>query len=314
VPRPPDRTIKLEEKPGAFAVSPSGEEIVAASRDGTIQVFSISGEKRRAFRSDGYGNRKGPIHRWIQLAFSGDGRLMAGVRGRQHVAVLDAGDGRELFAFQAHEDVINALALSRDGSLLATAGNDGTIVLWKSADGSRVLSFAGSFGEGASIALSPEGDRIAGGWTDADVRIVSISGREVCAVADLSMAAFALAFSPDSRLLACGCADGVVSITDAATGERRGRPALHPTPVGFVAFSQDSRFLASVGLSMNPGTREAEVRVGRVDGSAGFVESIGVSHWNVLAFTSDGTAHVVDVEGPNLRIWDVRGPTPESRA
>lgn len=317
MPRAPDRAIKLDTKPGAIAVSPSGEEIVAALTNGTIQVFSISGHLLRSFRSEAesYGNRRGPFHRWTQLAFSGDGRLLAGVRGGRHLGLLDARDGRELFAFDGHEDVINSLALSHDGSLLATASNDCTIALWKSASGSRVFSFAGAVGEASSVALSPAGDQVAGGWSDADVRIVNATtGRQEYTVAGLSMAAFALAFSPDGRLLACGCADGVVSVTDAATGGRRGKLVRHPTPVGFVAFSQDARLLASVGLSMNPETREAEVRVGWVAGSNDSVEPIGVSHWNVLAFTSDGTAHLVDVEGLTLRIWDVRGPTPESRA
>ena len=70
------------------------------------------------------------------------------------------------------------------------------------------------------------------------------------------MAAFCLAFSPDGRRLACGCADGRVSVRDAATGVRVRADVRHAEPVGAVAFSPEGSWVTSVGRSMNPVTRE----------------------------------------------------------
>ncbi|MGH8887758.1 MAG: pentapeptide repeat-containing protein, partial [Egibacteraceae bacterium] len=55
----------------------------------------------------------------------------------------------------------------------------------------------------------------------------------------------AVAFSPDSGLLASGCADGTVRVWDAATGEPVRTLTGHTGPVLGVAFSPDSRWLAT---------------------------------------------------------------------
>ncbi len=305
--RPPDRTIKTAAPVSALAFAPSGDEIGASLKNGSFQVWSSAGQALRAWSSGEKGDDA--------LAFSADGRLLAAARGEGIVALSDAKNGRPGRSFKAHKGPITGLSFSRDGSLLGTASDDGTIALWKTADGSLVFSFAGALGEAAAVAVSPAGDRVAGAWTDSDVRLVNAAtGRLEHAITDLPMTAFALAFSSDGRLLACGCADGVVSLREAATGEKRGEPHRHAAPVGAVAFSRDSRLVASVGISMNPGTRESEVRVGPVPTGDASVESIGVTEWNAIAFTPDGTAHVVCVEKDTLKIWDVREPKPATKA
>ena len=55
----------------------------------------------------------------------------------------------------------------------------------------------------------------------------------------------ALAFSPDSKLLATGAVDWTAILWDTATGRRRGEPLRHESRVRSVSFSPDGRLLAT---------------------------------------------------------------------
>lgn len=70
---------------------------------------------------------RGSIH---ALAFSPDGRLLAGGGRDGWVTLWDPAHGKEVVAFQAHGREVSDLAFSPDGKLLATASLDGTAVLW----------------------------------------------------------------------------------------------------------------------------------------------------------------------------------------
>jgi WD40 repeat protein len=165
------------------------------------------------------------------------------------------------------------------------------------------------------VAVAPAGDRVAAAFSDLDVRLVdAATGSVMATISDLDMAAFCLAFSPDGRLLACGCADGRVSVRDAATGARVRPDVRHSEPVGAVAFTPDGAFVASVGLSMNPATREASVRATSASAGVARTDVLGVLPHVGLGISVDGTTHVVSPGPEGLRVWDVAPVRPESRA
>ena len=129
------------------------------------------------------------------------------------------------------------------------------------------------------------------------------------------MAAFCLAFSPDGRRLACGCADGCVIDPRRGDGLARAGRQRHAEPVGAVAFSPDGTWVTSVGLSMNPATREASVRTMSVSKSVVVTDVLGVLPFVTLGFSADGTAHVASPERRRWRARVGRAPLrPESRA
>ncbi len=304
--RPPDHVFQPEGKPSSGASEPLGDSVAASFEDGMLRVYGPAGDVRRAWKS----GEKG----FVTLAFSGDGRRIAGGWKDGRVSVAESSAGRALSSFAAHAAPIEGIAVSRDGSVVATASGS-EAAAFRVAGGVRLFTLSSAVSEVTQVAVSPAGDRVAAAFTDVEVRLAeTTTGRVLVTVSDLDMAAFCLAFSPDGRLLACGCADGCVTVRDVATGSRVRDDVRHAEPVGAVRFSPDGAWVTSVGLSMNPVTREAAARTASVSRSLVVTEVLGVLPVASLGFSADGTAHVASPGGEGLRVWDVRAPTPGSRA
>ena len=304
--RPPDHAFKPEGRPTAGASEPIGDSLAVSFADGTLRVYGPAGDARRSWKA----GEKG----FVALVFSGDGLRLVGGGRDGRVSVAESKAGRELSSFAAHTAAIEMLAFSRDGSVVATAAGS-EAAAFRTAGGARLFTLASPFAEVSDVAVSPAGDRVAVAFTDVDVRLVdAATGRVAATISDLEMAAFSLAFSPDGRLLACGCADGRVSIRDAASGARVRADVRHAEPVGAVAFSPDGSRVTSVGISMNPETREASVRMTSVSKGGVATESLGVLPHATLGFSADGTAHVASPGTEGVRVWDVPPPRPGSTA
>lgn len=108
------------------------------------------------------------------------------------------------------------------------------------------------------------------------------------------MSMFALAFSPDGRVLAAAGADGVVYLIDTRTWKVARRLTGHPELIVALAFSPDGRRLASGGFSGLPGKHPAQVLLWDVAaGQKLRAVATPDAVWS-LAFSRDGAllAHV----------------------
>jgi WD40 repeat protein len=108
----------------------------------------------------------------------------------------------------AHGERISAVAFSSDGRKFATAALDGGVAIWN------------------SQSFEP-------------VRIAAGSGRLIGSV-------FALAFSPDMRLLACAYDSGIIKVWDAVTRHELGAIRV-PGMATAIAFSKAGKIIAGGG-------------------------------------------------------------------
>jgi WD40 repeat protein len=209
------------------ALSLDGRLLALLDPSSTIRVLEISSGnelwKRQMERSlDG-------------LAFSPDGKMLAGWRWSDPLILWDAETGRELRQLQHFDattaeklarpvfdiDLLEAVAFRADSRLLATGGSDKTVKIWDAGTGRRLLTLAGHSESIGALAFSRDGQRLASGSVDGTILLWDVvTGKKEGLLKGHSDTVYAVAFSPDGHTLASGSADGTIKIWDVATAKQ----------------------------------------------------------------------------------------------
>jgi WD40 repeat protein/predicted Ser/Thr protein kinase len=150
------------------------------------------------------------------LAFSPDGKYLAGGFHFQSVVLWDARSGQEILNLEAHPRTIHQLAFTADGKLLASASSDLTAKVWNLATGQCVLTLKGHTQGVSAVAFSPDGCRLATGSNEGAAKLWdATNGKELLSLTAHGTRVSRLAFSPDGQRLATGGFDGTVRVWDA---------------------------------------------------------------------------------------------------
>jgi WD40 repeat protein len=148
---------------------------------------------------------------------------------------------------------VMCVAVSPDGKMLASGSSDSSVKVWDLATRRELASLRGR-GHWCvfSVAFSPDGMTLAAGVADGTTTLWDIPTGRDKATFNSGAGIRAVAFSPDGKTLAAGgykysrgIAGGVVKLWDLATGQERVTLDGHAEAVLSVAFSPDSRMLAS---------------------------------------------------------------------
>jgi WD40 repeat protein len=316
--------------------SPDGRWLAAANQSGLVYQVSVDGlEVRRlrvqgdqvlavAFSPDGallasstwagavslWDTRTGALRsRWSHegaipsMSFSHDGRLLAAASSRGGVYVTELGPRPSSAHVAPGLPDTRSVEFGPEGDLLVAAGSDRAVWLLHARGGDEVRRFD----LGAPIdaaAFSPDGTLVAasaGGsvavWPAGGGPAVKTFRAAAERIRDLD-------FSPDSRRLAVGGYDRVLSEWDLATGEQ----LLSDTAPQWFVLSvdycpTDGRLAAARGKALEI------VRAGR-RGSRGAAKRIALHDSPVLqvAFSPDGAR--VATSGGGIRVWDVASGLP----
>jgi len=250
----------------SLVLSPNGEWWAAIQTDGRLATGNRAGDRRLVDGPEVHG----------RLAFAADGRTVVALTVGGGLGAWDVHTGAEVWEPRwpweprpraplgraaapgrrvqapAEPDPARAAAntvFTPDGTALVTAGPDDQVRLWDVATGRQ----RGRLRYGRPIevaALSPDGTSIVVAGRGQAPRVWDLaSGRELIlrlAPADEWNGATALAYSPDSRLLAVGVRD-TVRLVYAQSGEQRATLPRLPGTVRGLAFSPDGTRLAEVG-------------------------------------------------------------------
>jgi WD40 repeat protein len=212
------------------------------------------------------------------LAYAPDGKLLAGGGDDARIHLWDPSTGkpREVdgkpLQLQGHTDWLLSLAFSPDGKWLASAGHDGTIRLWELTSQKKQLDIP------AQPSPAPK------------------------APPEPAPSVTALAFSPDSKLLAAGNVEAQVHLFNVADGKFVRTLAGHTSTVTGLVFHPSGTVLVSASKDRtlrlwNPGNGQV---VKTLEGHTSWVQGV--------ALLAQGTRLTSVGADRTVRMWDLTNP------
>jgi WD40 repeat protein len=268
--------------------SPDGRTLITGSIDQTVRLWNAdTGEELLSAKVGG-----------TVAAFSRDCKVAAAIlerpysctQGSDTVCLYDVFTGDELHTLK-HNQLVRGVAYSPDGTTLAVAewSSPGMIYLWATATGKEIRRFGG--------------------------------GPAIGTIGAPAFTMLPVAYSPDGRILACGCSDCTVRLWEVATGRlrcelgqwhnSRRETSTLVSGVTCLAFSADGNTLtASVISPGNHGVYFWDVASGRRLPHELHWPPPAVRGWDrwvsALAFSPDGKRLAAARLGDRtIHLWDI---------
>ncbi len=251
--RPVGNTSGVE----GMVYSPDGELLATASSDQTVWLWDAeSGQPRGMLDAYGMNTPESYCACIWSVAFSPDGKTVVTGSTDARVRLWDVVSGELLDTSEAMGDLVGAVDISPDGRRLAAGDKDGNLWVWdlSAALGSGPLLALDNGGVIVSLSFdpapsSPSGHILATGSGSGTIRVWDVDTGVLVRELKGSGNIVRTVYSPDGSTLAAG--DGgwtdefPVRLWDPATGELRQNLQGHTKDVGGLAFTSDSRVLAS---------------------------------------------------------------------
>jgi WD40 repeat protein len=228
------------------AASPDGKWLATAGHDERVHLWRSDSRELVASLT----GRAGLV--WT-VAFSPDSRHVAS--GGPGIKIWDV-EGRERFDLTGHQGLVVSLAYHPKRPWLFSSGNDGTVRLWDTSNGKELGILHRFTGAVNKLAVDPAGRWLAAACHDHHVALWDLSKQLTGDAPDIAAgqppqrllkghanSVWAVGFSPDSRTLVSGSADGAVHLWE-TDGSTRLTTIHAPSPrVRTVAFTDDGRYL-----------------------------------------------------------------------
>jgi WD40 repeat protein/serine/threonine protein kinase len=184
-----------------------------------------------------------PNYAVFGLAFSPDGRRLAGADHFEGVKVWDTSTGKGVLTLRGPKERLWCVAWSPDGTGIVSGGQDATLKLWDAQTGRELRTFRGHAGSVRQVVFSPDGKRIASASEDTTVKVWdATTGEELLTLRGHRLPVYGVAFRPDGRQLA-SVGWSSVRLWD-ATAAHDILTLAPDDPAWSVAFGPDGRRLA----------------------------------------------------------------------
>jgi WD40 repeat protein len=316
--KPSGAPLQHQGRVGLVAFSPDGESLLTGSEDGTARLWDT--ETGRPI-----GPPMSHEDAVFAVAFNPDGKMVL-TGGRETARLWAVATGKRIDPpFQLFAPVLG-VAFSPDGKRVLTA--TGVVAqLWETVTGKLVGAPLLHKAQGdhdddcvRPVAFSPDGKMVLTGSTNKTARLwEAAAGRPIRAPRPYEFpefteivetgkpvgpplthqgAVWAVAFSPDGKMVLTGSADKTARLWEAGTGKAIGVPLRHQGEVLAVAFSPD-------GSMVLTGAQDRTARLWK----AGTWQALGrpLRHQGIVtavAFCPDGRTLLTGSEDKTARLWD----------
>jgi len=194
----------------ALALSADGQ-MLAVGSGSEVTLLSPTGEVAKKL--------SGPEGSISRLAFSKDGRRLAGADEDGTISIWNVASGRIEKTLTALTE-ITALVFAPNGETLATAAQDNTIAIWNLQTSLPQGKFQKHDATINALAFSPNGQLLASGGDDRTIVLWEVAaGKSKRTFKGHDQTVTSLAFSPDGRLLASGSGNASVVLWEVGTGK-----------------------------------------------------------------------------------------------
>ncbi|KAG2052849.1 WD40 repeat-like protein [Suillus hirtellus] len=223
----------------AVSVSPDGRWIASGGANGSILVWEVATNKRELKRVPV--SFKGHEGMFEGIVFAPDNKTFASAARDKTVCVWRRETGKIVLGPLKVGNEANSVSYSPDGTKLA-AGTDKHIIIWNSASGQELLKIEQP---AYRLAFTPDGLRLVS-VNQGDIRISDATTGDIIKQFDARTDVFtSLAIAPDGTKFATTAHDKTTRFFDLTTFEPIGDPLEHPDAVFCVAFSEDSKLIAT---------------------------------------------------------------------
>jgi WD40 repeat protein len=217
--------------------SPDGQLVASASDDGTIKLWTNSGQVQQTLLGHGEGVKS--------VSFSPDGKLIASASTDGTIKLWSLPNGKVVRTLRGHKDAVKMVRFSPDGKQLVSGSEDRTIKLW-SVDGTELKTFKGHTDFVNDVSFSPNGKTIASAGGDKQIKLWNLDGKELHTFEGHTDPVGRVSFSQDGKRLASASDDKTIKLW---TVEGRLLRTLkgHTGFVNSAVFSPDGKMILSGG-------------------------------------------------------------------
>lgn len=277
----------------AADISPDGQKIVTASRDGMARIWNVTGVGEPLLLS----GHEGAVR---FASFSPDGAKIVTASFDRTARVWNASDGAVLQVLEGHQDELYTAGFDPDGSHIVTASLDRTARVWSTGSSSPPRILRGHQGFIYTAAFSPDGSSVVTASWDKTARIWPLGpGGEPRELRGHSDRVTSAAFHPDGSRVVTSSWDKTVRVWNVDDASQIRVLHGHQDRIAMARFSPDGTRVISASWD---GTARVWTQASDTDSRVlrGHQEKV----YSAL-FSADGAQVVTAALDKSVRVWNI---------